>query len=149
MAGRLGVEGFDMGPLPVVLVAVGVRHTGLQDKGVGRPCGFFFMPTPPRCHIQKHVRVPTVYVPVWRAIFRGSAVEDSLAVFRAASENCIATDFFTHGGRGAQVWNSLRCLEFPYAVCAHGVRQCIWTEAGVMGGSRRRRATTTLGQRSS
>ena len=112
MVERPGVEGFNMspGPLPVILVAV--RHTRLQDKGVDRPCSFFFMPKTLRYQMQKHVSA------VWCSVFSGSTVEDFLAAFRGESHYCVITDCFTHGGRGVQVWNSLQYVGFSYAVRA-------------------------------
>ena len=53
---------------------------------------------------------------VWCAEFNGAAVDGSLSVFDG--KNCIIKDFFNHGGRGVQLWNSFRYLEFSCAVCA-------------------------------
>ena len=112
MVEHLLIEGFNMGSLPVVLVAAAhaVRRTRLQDKEAERPCSPFFMPMAFRYQIQKHVSA------VWCSAFNGSTVEDFLAVFRAS--DCIIADLFTHGGRGVQLRSSLRYLEFSYAVCA-------------------------------
>ena len=110
MMERLGVEGSNMGSLPIFLVYVAARHTRLLDKGVDRPCSFFFMPWTFRYQMQKHVST------VWCSAFSGSTFEDFLAVFRGS--DCVITDLFTHGGRGVQLWNSLRYLEFLCAVCA-------------------------------
>ena len=55
MAERLGVGGFDMGPLPVILA--GIRHTRIQEKEGERPCGFFFMPEPFR-YIKCRIMLP-------------------------------------------------------------------------------------------
>ena len=108
MVERLGVEEFNMGGLPVILVSV--RHTCINEKKGDRLCSFFFMPKTFRWQMQKHISM------VWRAEFHGATVEDFLSVFDG--KNCIIMDFFNHGGHGVQLWHSFPCLEFSCAVCA-------------------------------
>ena len=105
---RIGGEEFSMGALPVILV--GVRHSRINDKKDDRPCSFFFMPKTFRFQMQKHVST------VWCAEFCGATVEDFLSVFDG--KNCVVREFFGHGGRGVQLWNAFRYLEFSCAVCA-------------------------------
>ena len=108
MVERLGVGEFDMGGLPVILV--GVRHTRIHGKKGERPCSFFFMPKTPRYQMQNRAST------VWCAEFHGATVEDFLEVF--GGKNCVIQGCFNHGGRGVQLWNSFRYLEFSCAVCA-------------------------------
>ena len=108
MVERLGVDELYMGGLPVILV--GVRHTRINDKKGERPCSFFFMPKTFRFQMQKHVSA------VWCAEFHWSTADDSLSVFDG--KNCVIQDFYNHGGRGVQLWNSFRYLGFSCAVCA-------------------------------
>ena len=97
-----------MGGLPVILV--GVRHTRIHGKKGERPCSFFFMPKTPRYQMQNRAST------VWCAEFHGATVEDFLEVF--GGKNCVIQGCFNHGGRGVQLWNSFRYLEFSCAVCA-------------------------------
>ena len=52
---------------------------------------------------------------VWCAVFNGSTAEGSRNA--SGGKNCIIQDFFNHGGRGVQLWNSFRHLGVSYAVC--------------------------------
>ena len=108
MADQLRVEEFGMGSLPVILVAV--KHTKLQDKGMDRPCSFFFMLRTFFYHMLKKIPV------VWCATFSGTSVEHFLST--SCREDGVITDCFTQGGRGVQLWNSLRYLEFLHTLCA-------------------------------
>ena len=88
---RLGVGGFDMGSLLVILV--GIRHTRIQDKKGEGPCCSFFMPSTSRNQMQNRVST------VWCAVFNGPAATGHGYLDVLGGKNCVIRDFFNHGCR--------------------------------------------------
>ena len=105
---RIGVEESGMGDLYVSLCLVKHAPEKAKQTGVyksGRPVSFFFAPTDGFEFQYQILKKPPS---VWCAGFVGSTYEHSLEEFRAAAGYCSMAEYFRHGGRAAQVYDSSR-----------------------------------------